>query len=129
MNHIPIISMGEVLLVTVQADMHDRLATVLKEDLATCIFASRARGVIIDISSLDMVDSFLARVFGEISQMAKVMDAEALLVGMQPFVAITLVEMGVTMDEVHTAANVERGLALLRASLDQEVTDAPALRQ
>lgn len=120
MQRIPILSMGEFLLVTVQVDMHDRLATALKEDLANRIAETGARGVLIDISALDMVDSFIARVFGAIAQVSRVMDAETAVVGMQPSVAITLVEMGVTMAGVRTALNVEKGMALLRARLEEE---------
>lgn len=128
MERIPILRMGEFLLVTIQVDMHDRLATVLSEDLATRIFATRARGVLIDISALDMVDSFIARMLGSIAQMARVMDAETALVGMQPSVAMTLVEMGVGLKGVRTALNVEKGMALLRARMDQVRADddAPA---
>lgn len=128
MERIPILRMGEFLLVTIQVDMHDRLATVLSEDLATRIFATRARGVLIDISALDMVDSFIARMLGSIAQMARVMDAETALVGMQPSVAMTLVEMGVELKGVRTALNVEKGMALLRARMDQVRADddAPA---
>ena len=128
MERIPILRMGELLLVTIQVDMHDRLATVLSDDLANRISATRARGVLIDISALDMVDSFIARMFGDIAQMARVMDAETALVGMQPSVAITLAEMGVGLSGVRTALNVEKGMALLRARSDGERVDddAPA---
>ena len=128
MERIPILRMGELLLVTIQVDMHDRLATVLKDDLANRIAATRARGVLIDISALDMVDSFIARMFGDIAQMARVMDAETALVGMQPSVAITLTEMGVGLTGVRTALNVEKGMTLLRARIDEERAhgDAPA---
>ena len=129
MDRIPILRMGEFLLVTIQVDMHDRLATVLSEDLATRIFATRARGVLIDISALDMVDSFIARMLGSIAQMASVMDAETALVGMQPAVAMTLVEMGVELKGVRTALNVEKGMALLRARMDQVPADDDALSQ
>jgi len=127
-ERIPILRMGEFLLVTIQVDMHDRLATVLSEDLATRIFETRARGVLIDISALDMVDSFIARMLGSIAQMARVMDAETALVGMQPSVAITLVEMGVTLAGVRTALNVEKGMAVLRTRMAQVRADddAPA---
>ena len=121
--------MGEFLLVTIQVDMHDRLATVLSEDLATRIFATQARGVLIDISALDMVDSFIARMLGSIAQMARVMDAETALVGMQPAVAMTLVEMGVELKGVRTALNVEKGMALLRARMDQVPADDDAPTQ
>ena len=115
--------MGEILLVTIQVDMHDRLATVLKDDLANRIAVTRARGVLIDISALDMVDSFIARMFGDIAQMARVMDAETALVGMQPSVAVTLAEMGVSLTGVRTALNVERGMTLLRARMDEGADD------
>ena len=128
MERIPILRMGELLLVTIQVDMHDRLATVLKDDLANRISATRARGVLIDISALDLVDSFIARMFGDIAKMARVMDAETALVGMQPSVAITLAEMGVGLTGVRTALNVEKGMALLRARMEEERSDddAPA---
>ncbi|MDO8464602.1 MAG: STAS domain-containing protein [Gallionella sp.] len=128
MERIPILGMGEFLLVTIQVDMHDRLATMLQDDLANRILATRARGVLIDISALDVVDSFIARMFGDIAQMARVMDAETALVGMQPSVAITLVEMGVAMAGVRTALNVEKGMTLLRAQREKERADddAPA---
>jgi rsbT antagonist protein RsbS len=116
-EHIPIFKMGGFLLVTIQVDMHDRLAGVLKDDLANRISETGAAGVLIDISALDMLDSFLARMLGDIAQMARVMDAETVLVGMQPAVAITLVEMGVTMIGVRTALNVEKGMAILRTSM------------
>ena len=118
--------MGEFLLVTIQVDMHDRLATVLSDDLANRISATRARGVLIDISALDVVDSFIARMFGDIAQTARVMDAETVLVGMQPYVAITLVEMGVAMSGVRTALSVEKGMALLRARTEDEHADGEA---
>ena len=126
MERIPILGMGEFLLVTIQVDMHDRLATVLKDDLANRISDTRARGILIDISALDVVDSFIARMFGDIAQMARVMDAETALVGMQPAVAITLVEMGVAMTGVRTALNVEKGMALLRARMQEERADDEA---
>ena len=115
--------MGDLLLVTVQVDMHDRLATMLKDDLATRISEGGARGVLIDISALDVVDSFIARMFGTIAQVARVLDAETALVGMQPAVAMTLVEMGVTMTGVRTALNVDRGMALLRRRMGEERAD------
>ena len=124
MERIPILRMGEFLLITIQVDMHDRLATVLQDDLANRISTTRARGVVIDISALDVVDSFIARMFGDIAQMARVMDAETALVGMQSAVAITLVEMGVALTGVRTALNVEKGMALLRAKLDEDRPDA-----
>jgi len=122
-ERIPVLRMGEFLLVTIQVDMHDRLATVLSDDLANRISATRARGILIDISTLDVVDSFIARIFGDIAQVARVMDAETVLVGMRPSVAITLVEMGVAMTGVRTALNVEKGMTLLRARREEERAD------
>ena len=129
MERIPILRMGEFLLVTIQVDMHDRLATALSDDLANRISATRARGVLIDISALDVVDSFIARMFGDIAQMARVMDAETALVGMQPSVASTLVEMGVAMTGVRTALNMGKGMTLLRALREKGRADDDALAE
>lgn len=118
MDSIPILKMGEFLLVTIQVDMHDRLAMKLQDDLTTRVVTAKARGVLIDISALDMVDSFIGRMLGNIAAMAKVLDAETVLVGMQPSVAITLVELGLSLPGIRTALNVERGLLMLRASLN-----------
>jgi rsbT antagonist protein RsbS len=109
--------MGDLLLVTIQVDMHDRLALTLQDDLTSRIVQSGARGVLIDISSLEIVDSFIGRMLGNISEMARVLDAETVVVGMQPAVAITLVELGLSLTGIRTALNVERGMALLRASI------------
>jgi rsbT antagonist protein RsbS len=106
--------MGEFLLVTIQVDMHDQLALVLQDDLTSRISREGSRGVLIDISSLDVVDSFIGRMIGNISSMARVLDAETVVTGMQPSVAITLVELGLTLEGVHTALNVEKGMELLR---------------
>jgi rsbT antagonist protein RsbS len=114
MDRIPILKMGEHLLVTIQVDMHDQLALQLQEDLTTRISAESARGVLIDISSLDVVDSFIGRMIANISAMARVLDAQTVVTGMRPAVAITLVELGLGLEGVHTALNVERGMALLR---------------
>ena len=114
MERIPILKMGEFLLVTIQVDMHDRLAITLQDDLTARIVADRARGVLIDISSLDVVDSFIGRMLGNIAAMSRVLDAETVVVGMQPAVAITLVELGLSLDGVRTALNVDKGMALLR---------------
>jgi rsbT antagonist protein RsbS len=122
MERIPILKMGEFLLVTIQVDMHDRLALELQEDLTEKIAATRARGVLIDISSLEMVDSFIGRMLGNIAGMSKVLGAETVVTGMQPSVAITLVELGLSLRGVRTALNVERGMELLRRSLE-EYTD------
>jgi rsbT antagonist protein RsbS len=108
--------MGKLLLVTIQVDMHDRLAMALQDDLTTAISRTGARGVLIDISSLSMVDSFIGRMLANISAMSKVLDAETVVVGMQPAVAITLVELGLELTGIRTALNVDKGMALLRAA-------------
>ena len=115
-ERIPILQMGSYLLVTIQVDMHDRLAMTLQDDLTQRIASSGARGVLIDISALDIVDSFIGRMLANISGMARVLDAETVLTGMQPAVAITLVELGLSLPGIRTALNVERGRAMLRAS-------------
>ena len=120
MERIPILKMGRHLLVTIQIDMDDQLALALQDDLTARIAKERARGVLIDISSLDMVDSFIGRMISNISAMARVLDATTVVVGMQPAVAITLVELGLRMDGVLTALNVEKGMALLHKHLDSE---------
>lgn len=121
MDRIPILRMGEFLLVTIQVDMHDRLALTLQDDLTSRISETSARGVLIDISSLETVDSFIGRMLGNIASMARVMDAETVVVGMQPEVAITLVELGLSLPGVRTALNVERGMDLLRDSRKRAV--------
>jgi rsbT antagonist protein RsbS len=123
LERIPILRMGRFLLVTIQVDMYDRLAMTLQEDLTTRIAETGARGVLIDISSLEIVDSFIGRMIANISSMARVLDAQTVLVGMQPAVAITLVELGLSLPGVRTALNVEKGMALLRASLGAERGD------
>jgi rsbT antagonist protein RsbS len=117
MDHIPILRMGEFLLVTLQVDVHDQLALRLQDDLTQAIQAKGARGVLIDISALEMVDSFMGRMIGDISGMARILDARTVVVGMQPAVAITLVELGLSLPGVDTALNVERGMQLLRRVL------------
>ncbi len=112
-DRIPILHMSDFLLVTIQVDMHDRLALQLQDDLTAKITDTNARGVLIDISSLEMVDSFIGRVLGNISAMARVLDAKTVVVGMQPAVAITLVELGLSLEGVLTALNVEKGMKLL----------------
>jgi rsbT antagonist protein RsbS len=114
MERIPILRMGEFLLVTIQVDMHDQLALKLQDDLSNAIEKHAAKGVLIDISTLEMVDSFIGRMVADISGMGRILGAETVLVGMQPAVAITLVELGLSLPGVSTALNVERGMALLR---------------
>ncbi len=116
MERIPILKMGEFLLVTIQVDMHDRLALTLQDDLTEMIVKNRAHGVLIDISALEMVDSFIGRMLGNIASMSRVLDAATAVVGMQPAVAITLVELGLSLPGVRTALNVEKGMELLRGS-------------
>ena len=118
MDRIPILRMGEFLLVTIQVDMHDQLALRLQDDLSNAIQKHAARGVLIDISTLEMVDSFIGRMVADISGMGRILGAETVLVGMQPAVAITLVELGLALPGVSTALNVERGMALLRRKID-----------
>ena len=113
MERIPILKLGRLLLVTIQVDMHDRLAMTLQDDLTTRIVKDKATGVLIDISALDIVDSFIGRMISHTAAMAKILDARTVLVGMQPAVAITLVELGLTLEGVQTALNVERGMRLL----------------
>jgi rsbT antagonist protein RsbS len=117
MERIPILKMGQFLLVTIQVDMHDQLAITLQDDLTNRIANERSRGVLLDISALDVVDSFIGRMIANISSMARVLDAQTVVVGMQPAVAITLVELGLPLEGVHTALNVEKGMALLRRQL------------
>jgi rsbT antagonist protein RsbS len=105
--------MGEFLLVTIQVDMHDRLAVALQDDLTSRIVEANAKGVLIDISSLEIVDSFIGRMLSDISEMSRVLDAETVVVGMRPAVAITLVELGLSLAGIRTALNVERGMAML----------------
>jgi rsbT antagonist protein RsbS len=123
MDRIPILRMGEFLLVTIQVDMHDQLALQLQDDLTRAIEKKGAKGVLIDISALEMVDSFIGRMIGDISGMARILDARTVLVGMQPAVAITLVELGLSLPGVATALNVERGMALLRKALNESGDD------
>lgn len=120
MERIPILRMGDFLLVTVQVEMHDQLALTLQEDLADRISATAARGVLIDISALEIVDSFIGRMIANISSLSRIMDAKTVLVGMQPAVAITLVELGLNLPGVATALNVDRGMALLHDSVQRQ---------
>ncbi len=123
MERIPILRMGEFLLVTIQVDMHDQLALTLQDDLTRAIEKKGAKGVLIDISALEMVDSFIGRMIADISGMARILDAKTVLVGMQPAVAITLVELGLSLPGVSTALNVERGMQLLRRALNESDDD------
>jgi rsbT antagonist protein RsbS len=123
MDRIPILRMGEFLLVTIQVDMHDQLALQLQDDLTRAIEKRGAKGVLIDISALEMVDSFIGRMIADISGMARILDARTVLVGMQPAVAITLVELGLSLPGVATALNVERGMVLLRRALTESNDD------
>ena len=123
MERIPILKMGEYLLVTIQVDMHDRLAMTLQDDLTSRIVNARAKGVLIDISALEIVDSFIGRMLADIAAMSRVLDAETVVVGMRPAVAITLVELGLSLTGVRTALNVERGMELLRQRIKERFAD------
>ncbi|HEX5229686.1 MAG TPA: STAS domain-containing protein [Bryobacteraceae bacterium] len=118
MERIPILKMGEFLLVTIQVDMHDRLAITLQDDLTEQIVKHRSHGVLIDISALEIVDSFIGRMLASIASMARLLDADTVVVGMQPAVAITLVELGLPMQGIRTALDVEKGMTALRATLE-----------
>src|SRR3954466_6506895 len=126
MDRIPILRMGPFLLVTIQVDMHDRLALALQDDLTSRIVKDRAKGVLIDISSLEIVDSFMGRTLGNIAGMARILDAQTVVVGMRPAVAITLVELGLSLPGVRTALTVEKGMELLRKSDEDSNGDSPA---
>src|SRR5277367_1257081 len=121
--------MGQFLLVTIQVDMHDRLALTLQDDLTSQIVKYGTHGVLVDISTLEMVDSFIGRMLGTIASMARLLDAETVVVGMQPSVAITLVELGLSMKGIRTALNVEKGMAVLRATLGEERQDGDSSPQ
>jgi rsbT antagonist protein RsbS len=120
MDEIPILKIRDCLLVSIQVDMHDRLALALQDDLTNRIVETRARGVMIDISALEIVDSFIGRMLNNIAGMSRVLDAVTVVVGMQPAVAITLVELGLTLTGVRTALNVDKGLAMIRRIIDAE---------
>jgi rsbT antagonist protein RsbS len=127
-GEIPILQIGDCLLVSIQVDMHDRLALALQDDLTVRIVDSRARGVMIDISALEIVDSFIGRMLNNIAGMSRVLDAVTVVVGMRPAVAITLVELGLTLTGVRTALNVDKGLAMIRRIIDDGEEDASARR-
>jgi rsbT antagonist protein RsbS len=118
MEHIPILRLGEFLLVGIQVDLHDRLALRLQDELAQQVVERHARGVLIDISALDIVDSFVGRVLGNIAALTQALGAQSVVVGMQPAVAMTMVELGLSLRNVRTALTVEKGMALLRATVD-----------
>ena len=122
MERIPILKMGRNLLVTIQVDMHDRLAMNLQDDLMEQIRRHQAQGVLIDISALDLVDSFIGRMLGNIAAMARILDADTVVTGMRPAVAITLVELGLSLTGVRTALNVERGMELLEGARAERET-------
>jgi rsbT antagonist protein RsbS len=123
MERIPILKMGPFLLVTIQVDLYDRLALTLENDLINMVSKTEAKGVLIDISAVSIVDSFMGRILGNIASMSKIMDAATVVVGMQPAVAITLVELGLTLSGVHTALDVEQGMELLRTKIDNLASD------
>ncbi|HTZ60007.1 MAG TPA: STAS domain-containing protein [Acidobacteriaceae bacterium] len=118
MEHIPILRMGDFLLITIQIDMHDRLALQLQDDLTEKIVQCGSRGVLIDISALEVVDSFIGRMLGNIASMSRILDAQTVVVGMRPAVAITLVELGLSLPGIRTALTVERGMQILKADVD-----------
>lgn len=125
MEQIPILQLGQFLLVTIQVELHDELAMTLQDDLTNKLAKTGARGVLIDISALEIVDSFIGRALAQIAGISRVMDATTVLTGMRPAVAITLVELGVTLAGIKTALNVDKGMRLLRESLD-EPGEAPS---
>jgi rsbT antagonist protein RsbS len=118
-ERIPILKLENVLLVSIQVDMHDQLALALQDDLTQKIVATRCRAVLIDISALEMVDSFMGRMLGNIASMSRILDAQTVVVGMRPAVAITLVELGLALPGIRTALSVDAGLALLREVLER----------
>jgi rsbT antagonist protein RsbS len=134
MEKIPILRMGQFLLVTIQVDLYDQLAENLESDLVNMVKKTNAKGVLIDVSSVSIIDSFMGRILGNIATMSKIMDADTVVVGMQPAVAITLVELGLPLKGVHTALNVEKGMELLKSKIlleeepqedDDDTTDSP----
>ncbi|MES2604693.1 MAG: STAS domain-containing protein [Pseudomonadota bacterium] len=127
MDQIPILRLGDFLLVTIQVEMHDQLALTLQDDLTVKLAKTHAKGVLIDISALEIVDSFIGRALAQIAAIARVMDAATVLVGMRPAVAITLVELGMSLEGVRTALNVDKGMRLLREAVGDDNDASPAL--
>lgn len=123
MDKIPILRMGAFLLVTIQVDLYDRLALNLESDLVNMVNKTSAKGVLIDISAVSIVDSFMERIIGNIASMSKILDAETVVVGMQPAVAITLIELGLPLKGVHTALDMEKGMSLLKSMMDSDDPD------
>lgn len=123
MDRIPILKMGDFLLVTIQVDLYDQLAETLESDLVQMVRKYNSKGVLIDISAVSIIDSFMGRILGNISTMSKIMDAETVVVGMQPAVAITLVELGLPLKGIHCALNVERGMELLRSKITLDIQE------
>jgi len=123
MDKIPILRMGAFLLVTIQVDLYDRLALNLEADLVQMVNKTSAKGVLIDISAVSIVDSFMGRIIGNIASMSKILDAETVVVGMQPAVAITLIELGLPLKGVHTALDMEKGMNLLKSMIDSDEED------
>jgi len=123
MDRIPILRMGNFLLVTIQVDLYDRLALTLEADLVQMVNKTSSKGVLIDISAVSIVDSFMGRIIGNIASMSKILDAETVVVGMQPAVAITLIELGLPLKGVHTALDVERAMNLLKSMIDDDSND------
>lgn len=123
MDKIPILRMGNFLLVTIQVDLYDRLALDLEADLVQMVNKTSSRGVLIDISAVSIVDSFMGRIIGNIASMSKILDAETVVVGMQPAVAITLIELGLPLKGVHTALDVEKGMILLKSMIGSDIQD------
>lgn len=123
MERIPIIQLGDFLLVSIQVDLHDRLALTLQDDLTNMVVKTQAKGVLVDISSLEIVDSFIGRLLSNIASMTRTIGATTVVVGMQPAVAITIVELGLSLTNVQTALNVDRGLALLQIEVTSTIDD------
>ncbi len=123
-ERIPVLKLGEILLVTIQVDFHDRVALALQEDLTEMIVAKSSKGVLIDISALEMVDSFMGRVLGNIAKTSRLLDCHVVLIGMQPAIAITITELGISLQGIKTALTAEAGLSLLKKLIAQSDSSA-----